>query len=259
MVYKLSDLFAAIVAAMLSAAYLIYVPLQGWRILPALLLGFVLPGYMIMCATLQTRSLKTSEKITVTLGTSMAAVVVGGVLLNFSPWGLTTLGWVLWLGGITLAAGLIAILRRLLTKSERPLHERAKPNRLRKVQFVPLLSIGLIVFIVAGYQTVHSTIEQPRPGFTEFWFVPDESSDMDAFVGVINNEHRAESYCLEVVTDDWTIYEACPIKLSSGEKWEVKLRLSADMYSRGGIVARLFRSDDPDNVYREAWLQSTFD
>jgi uncharacterized membrane protein len=256
---KLNNLLAVMIAAVLSAAFIVYVPLAGLRILPALLLGFVFPGYTVMCATLRTEDLNISQKITVTLGISMAVVVVGGFFLNLSLWGLTALGWALWLGGITLAAGLIAILRRLFVRREGTIREKAEPGPTRQVWFAPLLGVSLIMFIAAGYQAVHGTVVQPRPGFTELWFVLDESSDVDAFVGVANNEHQAESYCLEVVTDSFTIYEACPIELANGERWEVEIRLPADVYSRGGTVARLYRSGDMNSVYREAHLQSAFE
>ena len=49
------------IAAVLSAAFIVYVPLAGLRILPALLLGFVFPGYTVMCATLRTEDLNISQ------------------------------------------------------------------------------------------------------------------------------------------------------------------------------------------------------
>src|SRR5436190_734931 len=82
------------------------------RLLIALPMVVIVPGYALMAATLPGPSLSGVERLVLSIGTSMAMTVLGGLFLNVTPWGLQPVTWVCLLSGLTMAAAAAAIKRR---------------------------------------------------------------------------------------------------------------------------------------------------
>jgi len=83
-------------------------PLRTLFILPFLL---VLPGYALTAA-LFPNQIGLAERLLLTLALSISVTVVSGLLLNLTAWGLQGTTWIVWLGGITIAASMLALARR---------------------------------------------------------------------------------------------------------------------------------------------------
>src|SRR5262249_42499579 len=79
------------------------------RALAAFLLVLLLPGVAITAAVFPPGRLSGAEWVTYGLGTSLAVAALGGLVLHWTPWGLSAGAWVVLLGAITLAAGAIAV------------------------------------------------------------------------------------------------------------------------------------------------------
>src|SRR5258708_16677585 len=83
-------------------------PLRTLLVLPFLL---VLPGYALTAA-LFPNQIGLAERLLLTLALSISVTVVSGLLLNLTAWGLQGTTWIVWLGGITIAACMLALARR---------------------------------------------------------------------------------------------------------------------------------------------------
>ena len=106
------DMFIVVALSSIGAVLAITVP-ASWLPLRVVTLPlvFILPGYALTCALLPTVKFG-AERFVLSLGLSLAAVIVGGLLLNLTPFGLQTDSWAILLGGITLGASAVAIVRR---------------------------------------------------------------------------------------------------------------------------------------------------
>src|SRR3954451_13240060 len=82
------------------------------RLVLALLLVVLAPGYSVMLAACPGPSIAGTERLVLSVGVSMALAVLGGLLLNWTPWGLRPESWVVLLSGVTLVAAVVAVARQ---------------------------------------------------------------------------------------------------------------------------------------------------
>src|SRR5215831_9505820 len=75
-------------------------------------LVLVLPGYALTSALFPRRTLGVPEHLVFSLSLSMVIVILGGLALNWTPFGLRASSWAVLLGGITLGASVVAFVRR---------------------------------------------------------------------------------------------------------------------------------------------------
>src|SRR6266852_7191599 len=111
--YKSVDILVIIVITIVAVALAFVVPPDSvpGRIL-TLPLVLVLPGYALMASVFPRRSLGAVECLVFSLGLSLVIVVLGGLVLNWTPFGLRASSWSLLLGSITLGACAVALARR---------------------------------------------------------------------------------------------------------------------------------------------------
>jgi len=109
-----------IIALVLLCAFLILppvlFPLGGvaayLRIALAVALVLVLPGYAITMAVFAARPLDHATTILFSIGLSLTAAILGGLVLNWTPEGLQASSWTILLITMTLGAGAVALARR---------------------------------------------------------------------------------------------------------------------------------------------------
>ena len=90
------------------------------RYVLGLLYVLFLPGYCFIRAFFTQRPLEYLEQILFSLGLSIVFVFLIGLLLNYSPWGITLAPIVLSLLTLTLAFSIIALFREYQIKSRTP-------------------------------------------------------------------------------------------------------------------------------------------
>src|SRR5579859_5038502 len=76
-----------------------------------------LPGYTIASAVFDVSDGHIGELILLSLGLSITTDIVGGLLINLTPRGLTTASWGVMLGSITFCGAAIAMLRSWLSRT----------------------------------------------------------------------------------------------------------------------------------------------
>ena len=252
------DIFAVISITLISVILAFIVPSDNvvgriW-ILPLVL---VLPGYALMCALFAKQTPGIAERFIFSLGLSLSIVILCGLLLNVTPFGLRAGSWAVLLGSITIGASAIALMRR------RGQSGLAYGWPGIGFNFRQGLLLGLAALILGGAVAVSiiGSQQQPRPGFTQLWILPVSGTNAKNTIrlGVTSMESTAMSYRLDVNIDGKVVKEWPAIALNPNEKWQVTFVLPPTT-STGmkKVEADLYRSDSTRTIYRHVvlWLGS---
>lgn len=241
------------------AVVLAFVVPSSWlpfRIL-TLPLAFVLPGYALMRALFRRQAFGYAERLLFTLGLSLSIVILSGLVLNATSFGLQAISWAVLLGAFTLVASAVAILRQLRQRESVEERPGLKGNRFSFRQvlllvFAVLIVTGAIVFSIIGAQ------QQPRPGFTQFWMLPASApskTENAVLLGISNKEFTPMEYQLTVNMNGKIIKEWPAIDLNINQQWQATLVLPLIGHTTSTRVeAMLYQADAPTKVYRDVVL-----
>ena len=253
------DIFAVISITLISVVLAFIVPPDNvigriWT-LPLVL---VLPGYALICALFAKQTPGVPERFIFSLGLSLSLVILCGLILNVTPFGLRAGSWAVLLGSITIGASAIALVRR---RGHSGPASGWTGIGWFGFNFRQGLLLGLAALIVVGAVAVSiiGAQHQPRPGFTQLWILPSSGASTKNAVrlGVSNMESTAMHYRLDVNIDGKVVKEWPSIALNPNEKWEVTFVLPSTA-STGSkkVEADLYRSDTTRTIYRQVvlWL-----
>lgn len=258
---KTIDILAVITLTLVVVALTLFVPgnIVAVRIF-ALPLVLVLPGYALLSALFFRQTFSITERLLYSPGISLAIVISGGLVLNVTPTGFSADSWALLLGCVTLAACIVALVRRR--------GQSASPSRYFTFShsgftFRQGVLLGLASVIVCGAIAVSiiGAEQQPYPGFTQLWILPVQgaSAKNSVLLGVKNMEHAEMTYLLEVNVDGKLVKTWPSIALKQSESWEMTLLISQTKHAGSTMVeAMLYRVDAPTKIYRhvELWLST---
>jgi uncharacterized membrane protein len=240
----------------LITAALMLLTLLDWKLSPvrvlfAIALVTILPGYALTTAIFINTPLGILEKFAFSCGFSLGMVSLGGILLNYTPWGIQSVSWVILLGGITLIASVVAIVRMQRAK-EIDLSVAQIPLRIRQI-----VLMGLAVAIFGGvYLFARSGAKsQSLPPTTRVWILWTDESQTEVILGIENQEQVSVQYQLQLSTLQGQIQEWSPIALDAGVTWEVHYKVPNNVAESDFVKATLYRLDDPGNAYREVYLK----
>lgn len=246
------DLVVVVAITVLSVVLtLLRVSNVAIRTIFALPFALVLPGYALTAAMLSKCTLGGPERVAFSLGLSLAVAVLGGLALNWMPWGLRADSWVVLLGSVTLGASLVALLRRrdYLT---------VDPGRWNAGLHVhQVLLFGLAALVVVGAMVVAriGALRQHTPAFTQLWILSADETDQGAVrVGVRSMESPAKRYRLQVDVSGRVAREWPLIELEPGQTWETTVVLPTEHSEAETVEAVLYRLNAPEEAYRRVVL-----
>jgi len=255
-----TDIFVVIALTIIAVALAFIVP-PDWvpgRIL-TLPLVFMLPGYALVSALFPRKALGLPECLVFSLGLSLTIVILGGLVLNLTPFGLRADSWAVFLGGFTLGASAFALIRRrgqsISTSGWLGIGSIG-------FTFRQGVLLGLAALIVSGAVAVSiiGAEQRPSPGFTQLWILPAGGAANAKNVvrlGMSNMESKATKYRLAVNMDGKVVKEWPSIDLNPNEKWEATLVLPQTGHTgTTRVEAMLYRADTPTKIYRDVvlWL-----
>ncbi|HXZ04113.1 MAG TPA: DUF1616 domain-containing protein [Ktedonobacteraceae bacterium] len=257
-------ILVVIILTIVAVALVFTVP-SDWpslRIL-TLPLAFVLPGYAMMRALFRGKQFGNAEYITFSLGLSLAIVILSGLVLNSTPYGLQERSWAVILGSITLGASAVAILRQMRQGEASRWRSGFKDIHLTFRQGL-LLGIAALIFGGAFAVTIIGAQQQPQSGFTQLWMLPASSTTKGkgaVRLGLSNKESKPMQYSLAVDFNGKVVKVWPAIDLSPNQQWEVTLVLPQSLPANSAtppakIDATLYRANDSKTVYRHVvlWL-----
>ncbi|MBI1280688.1 MAG: DUF1616 domain-containing protein [Anaerolineaceae bacterium] len=254
LIRKQSDLILSLFVAILLSA-LILLKLDILILRPALAIMLVLlTGHTVLTVWANGLVLHQAVRmlLAIMLGLTITALV--GLVLNYTPWGLTPQSWVLALSFVVIVHVIIAFIQRWrLVEAPQPMQRFA----FNFGQGVMLILAALVVGISIMVAQIGS-LNQPRPGFTQLWMTGDPSQTSSAtFLGIRNEEAEPVTYNLVVTQGNEVLQDYQDIQLMAGETWQRSVDLSSLTDKTMPIEAVLYRSNKPDAPYRSVklWLK----
>ncbi len=224
-------------AVIVLIAAIILSPFNALRIILGLPIVLFFPGYVLLAALFPKRKrLGGTERVALSFGLSIAVVPLIGLILNYTPWGITLESALYSVASFIFLLSIIATVRR----KRLPEEERFNIEfQLRlpgggEGAWDKALSIILVIVILGALGTLVYVIATPKVGesFTEFYILgmggeatdyPTElrvGEEGEVIVGIINHEHQRASYRITVMIDNIASNEVGPIELEDDEKWE---------------------------------------
>jgi uncharacterized membrane protein len=179
-----------------------------------------------------------------TIGSSLGVLVLSGLVLNLTPWGLQTNSWLIVLSVISLATSVIAIWRR----RKIPLEATTSVRFFMPGRQVPLLSLAIVVISLALILTLTPQSSHNIQGYTSLWILPE--SDMQSgtiLVGIHSQELQTTHYNLEVTYNSQSVKKWLDISLTPGLEWQQSITTPT---GQGLVEAVLYLKDNPGVVYR---------
>jgi uncharacterized membrane protein len=246
-----------LIMTVITAAVMLFTLLE-WDLLPlrilfAVSLVTILPGYALASAIFVDTPLGIMEKVAFSCGFSLGMTSLGGLLLNYTDWGIQLTSWVVLLGGISLVANLIALARmRLGPRAAVDLKVVGVPPRLHQIALM-----ALAVIIMSGAYLSARTDAESRQGppSTLLWMRWTDDSQTEVVIRVENHENFPTTYRLELAALNGNIEEWPEISLSPGEEWETQIVPPQGVAESDLIRAVLYKLDDGNQVYREVFLR----
>ncbi|MEP7357635.1 MAG: DUF1616 domain-containing protein, partial [Anaerolineales bacterium] len=247
------DLLAATLGAIMGVAAQVLVLPLGLRIVLGVPLLLFWPGFALTAALFPRWRLGWTERAIFSLGLSLMTGILGAVMLNWSPWGLTTLSWTVLGSGVTLAAVLTALGRR-------------RTQILPGVARLPGIGGGqLALLALAAVMTIGAVGLSRVPvyapdvqGYTLLWMTPESEAGTPRLrLSVRSAELTTQSYRLELTVSGVPVAEWADISLTPGETWETTTFVVGVPTTDSRVEARLYRTEDPSTVYRRvSWWGS---
>lgn len=205
-------------------------------------LPFVLffPGYSLMAALFTGKDqMGGITKLVLSFGTSLAVVPIIGLILNYTPWGISLESILYSIALFILVTSIIAWLRR----------RRLAPSKQPRIEFqfrVPgwpgwsgssrdkVLSAVLAVALLGALALLGYVIAMPRAGetSTEFYILNPQGKAQNysreltvgeeglVTVGIVNRELEPAVYQVEITVDGLKASWIGPVTLNHNEKWE---------------------------------------
>lgn len=245
-----------LVTAMITAIVVVALTLSrassvGATKLLALPFVLILPGYVITGAVFPRGALGSIERLTVSLGLSLSVTVLGGVALNWTPWGLQPESWAVLLGGITVIAGGVTLVHYRRFYNGVAIRPRVplRPREGVLLALAAVLALGALGIARVGAST------QQTPGFTQLWMLPSAGAGSGTVsLGVKNMEGVALTYRLQLLAGGTTIREWEAIELTPGGEWGTTVQIPSIQPDDAEVEARIVREDVPGIIYRQVKL-----
>lgn len=216
---------------------ILFFPSNIVRIILGLPFLLFFPGYTLMVALFPKRNgMGGVNRIALSFGMSIAVVPLMGIILNYTAWGIrlepVLCSTVLFIF-ITSIVGWLR--RKRLTEQERfDIEFQLIVLGWGGGMLDRVLSILLAVAIVGTLGTLGYVITKPKGGerFTEFYILGPEGraegypkelvagEEAKVIVTIVNREHEALSYRLEIIIDGARHSEIGPVVLHHEERWE---------------------------------------
>jgi len=227
-------------------------PLGAVRVIFAVPLALVLPGYAIVAAAFGTRLPAWPERIPLTLGISLATAALTSLVLNYLPGGIHGFSWALLLVLIVLFACRSAARRR------GRLRGRHQPPSLRSLKPTPVAAattIATVAMVVAALILAQVTFDNDHAaGFTQLWIAPPKPTDVSIRVGVTSEQQGTRAYRLVIDVEGQAEPVVENFELEPSQTRLVKVG-SGGAPPPAGVEAKLYLRGHPGKVYRRVSTQ----
>jgi Protein of unknown function (DUF1616) len=223
-----------------------------WRALLTVPLVLFLPGYALTAAVFPRRggaAPSPVERMVLGVGLSLAVAALEGIVLDETPWGFQAASWAILLGGTTLGATAVALVRGAT--------EGGSLGGVAPLRGLPavgpgqgLLLAGAALAVVAATAVARQGAEadQAAQGSTQLWLVAAGEPGGALRLGLRSAEPRPATYVLRLAVDGVPAQTWPDITLAPGQTWETTVAPAPD--GAGAVEAVLSRAESPGTAYR---------
>lgn len=273
------DLLMVVLATILCLIFIITPVLSSTavRVILGIVLILFLPGYSLIAALFPKKSdLEGIERFILSLGLSIVVTPIIGVLMNYTPFGITLTPLLLSLSLFTILMNFIAYIRRLNVPANERFTVRFN-NHLTSIAGVfkrepridKFISIAMVLSIIIAVSMTAYAATTPKHGenFTEFYILGanGKTSDYptnlsvgergDVLIGVINHENTPTNYHMVIQLNGKTVHEE-DIALADAEKWQNNFTFNSIQKGRNQKMDfLLYKLPDNNNIYRSLHLR----
>jgi hypothetical protein len=211
------------------------------RVPLALPVVLVLPGYAMVAALFAPGTLRTPERVVLSLALSITATILSGLAVDVAGAKLHASPWLEVLGALTLLAALIALARG----HARRLHAPAVGLRASEIAaFVVALAL-LAAAAAIGFRPLAPPAR--TQGTASLGLLEAPAGAAAVCVSVINEQFHVTSYRVTVSVAGGPSRSFGPIKLAPGASWN---RVVAVGPGLPAVRAALYRASAPAVLYR---------
>lgn len=209
------------------------------RIALGLCLIFFFPGYTLLSALFPRRdSLSGAERITFSIGLSIAVSILSGVILNYSPWGINLYPILISVTLFILITSAVAWYRQRALPPDQRFSVTVNISMSRWGKMAGLdrvLSLSLVVAVLIALGSIGYVVATPKQGegFTEFYILAVDGKaegypkqvvlgqPVELIIGIVNHEHAATSYRVSIRMNNGVEDKEIETgALADEEKWE---------------------------------------
>jgi uncharacterized membrane protein len=212
------------------------------------ILCFLLTGVAISDALFPGR-IGGLERVTAVIASTLAAGVVGGLVINLLPSGFTQKNWLTYALATTLVAYVVARLRR----GTEPVHWGRPKTPIQGWPAWAKIATSVLMLTAAAVISITSTSWTEKP-FTELWLVPDNPDQSPlhattAIVGIKSHESSVEDFT--VVIDTGKEILKSQLSLAPDQVWTQAVPVDGEK-----VVASIYRPNATDKPYRTVFLDT---
>lgn len=250
---------------------IIFIPSFVFRIIFGLPFLLFFPGYSLILALFPKKDqIGGIERVALSFGLSIATVPLIGLVLNYTPLGITLESTLYSITGFIFITSVIAWLRlRRLDELDRfKIEFQSIQLGWNGTKWDKALSAILVISILAAISVLGYTLATPKVGekFTEFYILgpggeasgyPTEISigeEASVILGIVNHEQEKASYLVEIVVDGVSHSEKGPLNLENDEKWESQETFQVDKPGNDQRIEFLLFKDGQVDIYRSLHL-----
>jgi uncharacterized membrane protein len=270
---RLGDgLLLANILSWLLITVILLLPQNPLRIILGIPFVLFFPGYVLITTLVPGKEgMSGIERIALSFGLSIALVILIGLGLNYTPFGIKLTPIMFSVAGVMLALSIIARFRtrRLLSEKRFSISINLSPASIwRGSPFDKALSVILVIVILGSLGAVAYTIAKPKPGeeFAEFYILGPggKAEDYPSSVkagekakvtgGIINNFRTPVSFRIEVTIDGTNNTEIGPINLEPKAKWEEEIDFTTSTVGTDQKVEFFLYKDNNSEVVESLHL-----
>ena len=230
------------------------------------------PGYVMMTALFAKKDdLDAIERIALSFVLSMTISGLTGLILSYTPWGITSLSLVISFSSFIVITSAIALYRRWILPKEQRFELKLRlgfpgwrgQSKLDQA-FTLMLALSIISSIgLLAYVTVTPKVDEK---FSEFYILSPAGTLTDyplelalgeqgkVMLGIINREGQDMTYFVEVRIEEDKVLEVGPIRLIPEEKWEQEVVFAPLKVGEDQRVDFLLFKDEESQPYHQLQL-----
>ena len=239
------DLRLLVALTLVCAVGSLITPLGAVRVIFAVPLALILPGYAITAAAFGRRLPAWPERVPLTLGISLACLALASLVVNYTPGGIHGLPWALLIVLVVLLSCRAAARRRAPARHEPPSLAKLRPSRAGA-----MLAAGALAMVAGALILAQATFENDRAsGYTQLWIAPPKPTDGSTRIGVTSEQQQTRAYRLVVEVEGRTRPLVDSFELGPSDTRLVTLP-AGSTGSPVGVEARLYLRARPTDLYR---------